>query len=226
MHVEPDHRNLDDDLERRLRARDAAHGRSLEDEVREILRWVIGEAGGPDDLGHAIHRRFAALGESSWSCPNASPGGDRRASTERAGRDLLDTNVVSELMRPAPDATVLARFDGRRRRRCISARSGRPSSAPASPSCPPASGVTGSLAAIDAMIAEDFAGRVLPFDSAAAKAFAPIAAARRAQGRPISQADGQIAAIARAAGAAVATRTTADFDGCGVELVDPWRPRA
>lgn len=139
---------------------------------------------------------------------------------------LLDTNVVSELMRPAPDATVLAWFDGRPAATLHFSAVGEAELRTGVAILPAGKRRDRLLAAIDAMIAEDFAGRVLPFDSAAAKAFAPIAAARRAQGRPISQADGQIAAIARAAGAAVATRNTADFDGCGVELVDPWRPRA
>ena len=66
-------RNLDDDLERRLRARAAAHGRSLEEEVREILRGVSGEADGPDDLGHAIHRRFAELGGVELELPERAP---------------------------------------------------------------------------------------------------------------------------------------------------------
>ena len=50
-----------------------------------------------------------------------------------------------------------------------------------------------------------------------------IAAARRAAGQPIAEADCQIAATARAAGAAVATRNVADFLGCGVEIIDPWK---
>ncbi|WP_244441334.1 PIN domain-containing protein [Methylosinus trichosporium] len=78
-------------------------------------------------------------------------------------------------------------------------------------------------ATIDIMISEDFAGRILPFDSGAAKAYAAIAAARRAAGQPIMEADCQIAAIARARGAAVATRNVRDFEGCEVAIVDPWR---
>ena len=67
-----------------------------------------------------------------------------------------------------------------------------------------------------------FRRRILPFDSEAAEAFAVLAASRRQAGRPISQADGQIAAIARSRGAALATRNVPDFAGCGVEVVDPW----
>jgi len=67
-----------------------------------------------------------------------------------------------------------------------------------------------------------FEGRILPFDSEAAEAFAKIASARRKLGRPISQADAQIAAIARSRGASLATRNTADFEHCGVRLLNPW----
>jgi predicted nucleic acid-binding protein len=65
-------------------------------------------------------------------------------------------------------------------------------------------------------------GRILPFGSEAAEAFAVLAAGRRQVGRTISQADAQIAAIARSRGAALATRNVPDFEGCGIEIVDPW----
>jgi predicted nucleic acid-binding protein len=77
-------------------------------------------------------------------------------------------------------------------------------------------------AVLQDMLAEDFNGRILPFDSSAAVAFAEIAADRRQAGRPISQADAQIAAVARSRGAALATRNLSDFSGCGLELINPW----
>ncbi|EGV16516.1 PilT protein domain protein [Thiocapsa marina 5811] len=73
------------------------------------------------------------------------------------------------------------------------------------------------------MLREDFRGRILPFHSAAALEYASIGAERRAAGRPISQFDCQIAAIARAHGAVVATRNVNDFAGCGVAVIDPWQ---
>ena len=135
---------------------------------------------------------------------------------------LLDTNVVSELMRAEPAQAVLDWFakhdaadlfisavteaelrtgvailpEGQRRDRL--------------------------QVAIDAMIELDFPARVLSFDSPAAKAYAEIAALRRAAGRPIAEADCQIAAIARAMGTPVATRYVKDFDGCGIRLINPW----
>jgi predicted nucleic acid-binding protein len=78
-------------------------------------------------------------------------------------------------------------------------------------------------AEIEDMLGEDFSGRILPFDSPAAVAFAEIAAERHQAGRPISQADAQIAAIARSRGAALATRNVPDFEGCGIEIVNPWK---
>ena len=62
----------------------------------------------------------------------------------------------------------------------------------------------------------------LVFDSEAARAYAEIAAARRAAGEPISQADCEIAAAARSRDAAIATRKLRDFEECGVEVIDPW----
>jgi len=72
------------------------------------------------------------------------------------------------------------------------------------------------------LFAEDLAGRVFGFDSDAARVFSKIAAYRRALGRPIRHADAQIAAIAQARGAKLATRNIADFEDCGLNLVDPW----
>ena len=80
----------------------------------------------------------------------------------------------------------------------------------------------GLAAAADRTFDELFSSRVLPFDAAAARAYAEIAASRRDARCPISQADCQIAAIARSRGMSVATRDFEDLVGCGVEVVDPW----
>ena len=139
---------------------------------------------------------------------------------------VLDTNVVSELMRPAPDPGVAAWVADRDAATLfLSAVSeaelrygiaimaaGRRRDALAS--------------AIEAMLREDFADRVLPFDSAAARAYATIAADRRAAGRPATQADAQIAATARSRTMAVATRNIYDFEDMGIDLIDPWVARS
>ena len=133
---------------------------------------------------------------------------------------LLDTNVVSELMRPAPDAGVVAWVAGQAALylSAISEAELRLGAA-----LMPAGARAAAVAdAVDAMLAEDFGGRILPFDSAAARGYAAIMAARCATGRPVAAFDAMIAATALAAGATVATRNTRDFEGCGVAVVNPW----
>ena len=66
-------RNLDDGLKRRLRVRAAENDRSMEEEARDILRRTVGEALPPEDLGLAIHARFAALGGVDLELPGRSP---------------------------------------------------------------------------------------------------------------------------------------------------------
>lgn len=66
-------RNLDDSLKRQLRVRAAEHGRSMEEEAREILRLAIGKPAAPKNLGEAIHRRFAALGGVELELPPREP---------------------------------------------------------------------------------------------------------------------------------------------------------
>ena len=67
-----------------------------------------------------------------------------------------------------------------------------------------------------------FAQRVLAYDDTAARHYGEIMALRKELGRPMSVADGQIAAIARTNGCAVATRNIRDFEDCGIQLVDPF----
>ena len=67
-----------------------------------------------------------------------------------------------------------------------------------------------------------FAGRVLPYDESAAKAYSQLVSRARSQGRAISIADGQIAAIASVHGFAVATRDTAPFEAAGIAVINPW----
>lgn len=135
---------------------------------------------------------------------------------------LIDTNVISELMRPNPAPAVLAWFGGQDATALHLSAVGEAELRRGAAILPDGKRRDRLIAEIDAMIAEDFAGRVLPFDSAAAAAFAVIFVDRRAAGRPISFPDCQIAATARARGAAMATRNVADFEGCGVQVIDPW----
>jgi predicted nucleic acid-binding protein len=135
---------------------------------------------------------------------------------------LLDTNVVSEVMRPAPSEAVLAWFASQEATDLYLSAIGEAELRRGAAMLPAGRRRDQLMAAIDAMITKDFAGRILAFDSAAAQAFVLVFLERRAAGRPISFADGQIAATARAQGAAIATRNTADFAGCGIAVIDPW----
>jgi len=135
---------------------------------------------------------------------------------------VLDTNVVSEIFRPEPEPRVVTWLEG----------------------------LTGEVAITAVTLAELLAGvrrlpegqrrsalaerldlalepyratrAILPFDGAAAEQYADVLAARGRAGRPIRSADAQLAAICRAHGAACATRDVQDFDGTGVDVVNPW----
>jgi predicted nucleic acid-binding protein len=80
----------------------------------------------------------------------------------------------------------------------------------------------GLVAAVERILSDEFDGRILPFDENAASAFALLVASRDRVGRPISQLDAMIAAIARSRRCAVATRNTAGFEHCRTRVVNPW----
>lgn len=135
---------------------------------------------------------------------------------------LLDTNVISALMQREPDHAVVSWLDSQ----------------------PPESIWTTAITvfeirfgleilasgkrrrvledAFSDMLADDFEGRVVPFDEAAAQWAGQFAAARRRTGRSIEIRDVQIAGIAAARKAAIATRNVRHFEGLGPRLLDPW----
>lgn len=135
---------------------------------------------------------------------------------------LLDTNVLSELLRAAPAPQVLRWFGVQPPESLFVSAVTQAELMLGARLLPADKRRTALEQALAGMFEEDFAGRVLPFDAQAAPAYVDIVSACRSQGRPISQFDAQIAAIARHAGARLATRNTADFERCGVTLVDPW----
>ena len=135
---------------------------------------------------------------------------------------ILDTNVVSDLMKTAPDAAV-ARWITEHQATTLYTTSITQAEVLHGILLLPAGKRRAALeAAAEAMFDKDFGGRVLPFGSDAARAYARIAAQRRRSGRPISNFDAQIAAIASTARAAVATRNVGDYDDCGIKVMDPW----
>ena len=135
---------------------------------------------------------------------------------------LLDTNVISELMRSEPAQMVLDWFGKHDAADLFISAITEAELRTGVAILPEGQRRDRLQLAIDAMIDQDFQGRVLPFDSPSAKAYAEIAAQRRAAGRPVAEADCQIAAIARATDAPIATRNVKDFDGCGVRVINPW----
>ena len=134
---------------------------------------------------------------------------------------VIDTNVVSELMRPTPEPAVMTWFSEQDAAQLYLTAISEAELCAGAAILPAGRRRERLTAEVDAVVRQDFAGRVLPFDSAAARAYAVIAASRRSVGRPILEADCQIAAIARAHDAAVATRNGADFEHCGIEVFDP-----
>lgn len=135
---------------------------------------------------------------------------------------LLDTNVLSELLRAEPAAAVRRWFASQPASALWVSAVTQAEMMLGARIMPPGKRRAGLEKALEAMFEEDFAGRVLPFDVTAAVAYVDIVSKQRAKGRPISQFDAQIAAIARSAGASLATRNVHDFLYCAVELINPW----
>ena len=138
---------------------------------------------------------------------------------------LLDTNVVSEAMRPAPDAAVvdwLNRQDSSR----IALSTISVAELSYGLQCL-ADGQRKRMLAdrFEQFLRRGFAHRIFGFDEPAALAYGELMAHRRSIGRPMSVLDGQIAAIARCRGFALATRNTSDFEHTAVDLLDPWTGR-
>jgi len=136
---------------------------------------------------------------------------------------VLDTSVISELARAVPDPGVLSWLD------CLEAAHLATTAVTAArlrqgvARLPDGDRKEQLMVVIHGILTEDFQGRVLPFDERAAARYAEIVDSRERMGRPIGVADAQIAAICRNVGAMLATRSTDDFEGTGVKLIDPWK---
>ena len=135
---------------------------------------------------------------------------------------VIDTNVASELMRPSPAPAVAAWIAGRDAREMYLTAVSEAELLYGVAVVAAGRRRDELEAAMTRWLDTGFAERVLPFDSAAARAYAEIAAGRRSAGRPIAPAACQIAAIARSRGMAVVTRNIRDFEDIGIEVVDPW----
>lgn len=138
---------------------------------------------------------------------------------------VLDTNVISELMRRDPDAAVTAWVGEQPMAGVFTTTLTQAEIFYGLALLPEGRRRDALMAAARPMFEVDLAGRVLPFDTDAASAYPGIAADRRMSGQPISQIDAQIAAIVRSRGARLATRNVSDFADCGITVVNPWAER-
>ena len=137
---------------------------------------------------------------------------------------ILDTNVISEVMRSKPSSQVLSWVQAQAPRELFTTAITVAEIYYGIELLPRSKRRQALQAAADRIFTLDFSDRTLAFDGDAAIIFSRICARRRGFGRPISQSDAQIAAIAQANGAVLATHNTADFAQCDIKLVDPWRP--
>jgi hypothetical protein len=135
---------------------------------------------------------------------------------------VLDTNVISEIARPAPSDVV---------RRWFRFRSFEAIYTTAVNEAEVRAGLERMVqgkrrqeleAATDRFFSKLLANHVLPFDSAASKHFATLAVRHERNGRSVAQHDVQIAAIVRSRSAALVTRNVTDFEDCDIEIIDPW----
>lgn len=135
---------------------------------------------------------------------------------------VLDTNVLSELTRQAPETTVLAWLDSLPAAEIATTAVTAAELLYGVARLPQGHRKIALSEAVHALIDDDLQGRVESFDAPAADQYALVVTDRERLGRPIDTADAQIAAICRARQATLATRNVTDFADTGVELVDPW----
>lgn len=135
---------------------------------------------------------------------------------------VLDTNVISEVLRPEPDRRVKAWLKGLPSASVFTTAIAQAEILYGINILPQGRRRTSLLIAAVSMFDEDFQGRVLPFDATAATAYASLASEKRQQGLPMAFADAQIAAITLSRDGRLATRNVRDFVGCGIDVLNPW----
>jgi toxin FitB len=135
---------------------------------------------------------------------------------------VLDTNVLSEPLRPTPSAKVLDWMRSQPRTALFTTTITEAELLYGVALLPQGKRRDLLESIVGRIFAVHLTGRILPFDGAAAHDYADIAAARRRSGRPMSEPDARIAAIAKSRGAELATRNVADFAGCELEVINPW----
>ena len=137
---------------------------------------------------------------------------------------LLDTNVLSELMRPAPAQVVREWFAQHANRAMYTSAITQAEILTGIALLPPGKRRDALASAAEQMFQQDFAGHCLAFDGDAAQHYALILAARTRTGQPITTEDAQIAAIALTAGLPLVTRNNKDFtDIPDLTTINPWQ---
>jgi toxin FitB len=135
---------------------------------------------------------------------------------------LLDTNVISELMRPAITPAVAAYVQALDPETLFTASLCEAEIRYGIARLPLGRRRDALATAFQAFLTQGFAGRILAFDSSCAAGYATIRVRREAAGLPVSIPDAMIAGTALAHGSTVATRNVADFAGCGIAIANPW----
>lgn len=135
---------------------------------------------------------------------------------------LLDTNVVSEPLRPTPEARVIEWVDAQPLETLFLSAVTVAALRAGVALLPSGKRRAGLQENLEKRVLPLFAGRVLPFDLACTPAYAELTAKARTGGVAVATADGYIAAIAAANGFVVATRDTAPFEAAGVTVINPW----
>ncbi len=136
---------------------------------------------------------------------------------------ILDTNVLSEIMRVTPSSAIVKWLAEQTRSQLFITAISEAEIYYGIELLPAGKRREALRSAVEAIFADDFAERILPFDSDAARTFSRIVAGRRSAGRPIGQSDAQIAAIVQVHQATLATRNAADFENCDIRVLNPWR---
>ena len=135
---------------------------------------------------------------------------------------LLDTNVLSALMYPAPPAAVVEWVSARSYDELFTASVCQAEILAGLAVMPHGARRQRLEQEAEMLFASDVAGQILPFDSVATASYANILVIRRRLGRPISTEDLMIAAIALSRGLSIVTRNIYDFDRCGAAVINPW----
>ena len=135
---------------------------------------------------------------------------------------ILDTNVMSEIVKPVPAPAVLAWIESQSPQSLYTTTVTQAEILFGIELLPAGRRRSGLRDNIAVMFEQRFAGRVLPFDESSAYGFAMIAARHRKGGRTVHEMDSQIASIALSRSAPLATRNVKDFQDCGLMLINPW----